>query len=730
MYHTEHKSLLAKLLAAENIQVRQSPTARTAAFDVKNRILEMPIWKGISEDLNDMLLVHETGHALDTPGDGWISAITTIALEHHANVTDAHKSAVRGFLNVVEDARIDKRQKRRYPGSKKNYLVGYKELEERGFFGTPGADYNSYDFIDRLNIYFKGGFSKIKFSKEEMPFVKRAENTETWDDVVRLTSDIYGFAKSKGQNSRQYQVDEDEDMMYGFADEDADGESDQDFEPNSDDVGSGADGETGDDGESEEDGESGDAKTKGSGSTKNDDYIPESKTNEIFEHMQQNMTGSSESYQYLTIPVPYLDRIVDDYKVVLEQHRNHYNRLLNMNPLLNDTRPRFAEQFQKFRMAENNTLSFMIKEFETKKAADIQSRISVAKTGVIDPNKLHSYRYSEDIFRRLSTLPQGKNHGFVMFLDWSGSMQTNLDGTIKQLLSLTMFCKKVQIPFEVYTFRVAQVPLDSNFGMPQFNYKKGDLEFTHFRIRNILSSRMNIAELNEAYVNLWCYGDRRFPGPDRLSSTPLNGAAVVAPYLIKEFQTRNKVQIVSTIFLTDGESDPVGQTFGGGPFSNFPKNYVLQDEKTRKNYHILSHTNSQSAYGYGNYSMPKNMTAALLKHIKDRTGCNMIGFYLHTPYKNKIDNLYRQYSPMASFETIQKIKEEWKDNKFITVTSAGYDEYYVINAGTLSDIETPLVIKSNMTKSTIAKAFAKFSQTKAVNRVLLKRFINKIASIN
>lgn len=227
MYHTEHKSALAKLLAAENIQVRVNAAAKTASFDVQNRILEMPVWNGISEDLNDMLLVHETGHALDTPGDGWMSAIESIAKEHHAVPDQRHKSAVRGFLNVIEDARIDKRQKRRYPGSKKNYLVGYKELEERGFFGGTNVDYNSYDFIDRLNIYLKGGFSKIKFSKEEMPFVKRAETTETWDDVVRLTSDIYAFAKSKGQNS-QSREDQDEDLSYGFSMDDSDGEYDED----------------------------------------------------------------------------------------------------------------------------------------------------------------------------------------------------------------------------------------------------------------------------------------------------------------------------------------------------------------------------------------------------------------------------------------------------------------------------------------------------------------------
>ena len=61
------KSLLAKLLATENITVQKNPALKTAMFDLKNRVLMLPIWQGISNDLEDLLLVHETGHALDTP---------------------------------------------------------------------------------------------------------------------------------------------------------------------------------------------------------------------------------------------------------------------------------------------------------------------------------------------------------------------------------------------------------------------------------------------------------------------------------------------------------------------------------------------------------------------------------------------------------------------------------------------------------------------------------------
>ena len=62
------KSQLAKLLATENITVQHKPDAKTAWFDVKNRVLSLPVWREMSNDLYDLLVVHEVGHALDTPG--------------------------------------------------------------------------------------------------------------------------------------------------------------------------------------------------------------------------------------------------------------------------------------------------------------------------------------------------------------------------------------------------------------------------------------------------------------------------------------------------------------------------------------------------------------------------------------------------------------------------------------------------------------------------------------
>lgn len=199
-YSFQVKSQLAKLLATEDLQVRHMPGIATASFDIKKRILCLPVWN-VSEALFDMLVVHEVGHALDTPGDAWIGSIDAIANKFYSNPNNRHKSSIRGFLNVIEDVRIDKRQKRRYPGSKRDYVLGHEELKKRDFFGLSGRDTEKLGFIDRANIYYKGGprLYDLKFNDTEKAFLVEMLETESFDDVVELTERVYKYCKEDKQ---------------------------------------------------------------------------------------------------------------------------------------------------------------------------------------------------------------------------------------------------------------------------------------------------------------------------------------------------------------------------------------------------------------------------------------------------------------------------------------------------------------------------------------------------
>ena len=728
-HNTQSKSMLAKLLATENISFQHSPSAKTAYFDVKNRLLVLPVWQNISNDLYDMLVVHEVGHALDTKADEWIGSIEKICKNVHGKENDRAKNAIKGFLNVVEDARIDKRQKRRYPGARRNYIVGYKELIQRDFFGTATKDINSMSFIDRMNLYFKGGaLLGVKFSKDEMPFIKRAENLETWAEVEALTEDVYRFAKSKGEENRELESD----LQTGQGD--GEGDDDELFDFNDDDLADNTDGDgdiAGDEGDDENDEDSEPRKVKseksessddddeedegetksysnGAGSS-DDDFIPESETERAWERNMSNIVADDDvNYIYVDIPKPNHDVIVHDYKKVLaeietciKQHHGYNDEWYNA----------VSEKMNRFKAEENATISFMVKEFEARKSADIYSRISTAKTGVIDTNKLHSYKYNDDIFRRLSVVPTGKNHGFIMFLDWSGSMHYNMTNTVKQLMSLTMFCKRVQIPFEVYTFRDPTFSDDRASNC--FEHAPGTFLVGNLRMRNILSSRMNVTELNRAYTYLWTRSS--WAHVDPMNGTPLNQAIIAAEKLVNDFRRKNKLQIVNTIFLTDGDSNPISglnttQHLGYKPKGN---KFILRDNVAKKEYNIAG--DIRQSYG--------ELTNILLRILKDRTDSNLIGFFLSTDSTRSIMHRYFNY------EVHDKMGKFWRENKFVPVKSQGYDEYYVINAKAMGSTENKLSIDpSTMTKNKIAKEFMKFTENKSINRVLLRQFIDKVSS--
>ena len=129
----EIKSQLAKLLATEDIVV-ENRDVMTAQFDVDSRVLTLPKWKRASNSVYDMLVGHEVGHALYTPN------------------VDPPKDIPHSFVNIVEDARIEKKMKQRYPGLSKSFYKGYKELSDDDFFCIEDQDLKKMNLADRINL--------------------------------------------------------------------------------------------------------------------------------------------------------------------------------------------------------------------------------------------------------------------------------------------------------------------------------------------------------------------------------------------------------------------------------------------------------------------------------------------------------------------------------------------------------------------------------------------------
>ena len=722
------KSQLAKLLATENITVEHNPSAKTAYFDVKNRVLTLPVWREMSNDLYDLLVVHEVGHALDTPADGLIEAIEDIAARIVGRKSSRAAAGVKDFLNVIEDARIDKRQKRRFPGARRNYVKGYQELIEGDFFGTLTKDVNAMSFIDRLNIYCKGGsMLGIKFNPEEKAWVAKVEAAETFAEVLTLTEQIYAWSKQKLEDQQDQSNDErgksgfgDDESEYDFSDDESEDGEDEDENSTS---GRSYD----DDNDTEEEDGSEDSEDEDGSSEKSDDPIaggsldksealPEAETEKVWqEKMQTLMQNSAFEYVYARLPklVDY-DKTVIDYKQVLAEQRISATRW--GNEWLSTVRA----NLQKFKADEMASVSFMVKEFEMRKAADEYTRTSISKTGVIDTNKLHSYKYNDDLFRRITTVASGKNHGFVMFVDWSGSMDQHLNKTIRQVLSLVMFCRRVQVPFEVYTFR--SVMYNDTYQKPSFTANMNELDAGNFFARNVLSSRMTAQEMNDAMFHMFIMASGGRLDCDNLGSTPLNPCIIAASEIVNRFKSRSKVQIVNTIFLTDGESDPIGNIHGRGS-SWKPQKFIVQDEITKKNYEIPSSGNGR----YNYYTLSNSvLTPILFKILRDRTGCNLLGFHITT---EGFEREYRRHNATGVGDHYTNAKDSWKTNGFFSVSNAGYDEYYIINPNMFKVASGNLKVEGDkISKRKLASEFIKFSEKKTVSRVLLSKVVKRIAA--
>ena len=469
------KSILAKLLASENISVvhRQTPTA---AFDLKGRTLILPMWNDMDGDLYDLLVGHEIGHALYTPEQGW----------HNSVEENKKNKAFKGFLNVIEDARIEKMVKRKYAGMARCFAAGYKELYERDLFGVKKLpDVNKLNLIDRINLHFKlGAHVLIKFTDQESDFIRETAALETWDQVVDLATRIYAYVKEQESDKlnsttdldnllrsitdqMQEEMNDDEEDQDDSDDMYDDEEEMDDFETN----GNSSSGDYGD--ESDEKKKSAQSRNNTSDSEQEqeeDDGEPRSITDASFRDKEQKLVNGSGNVGVFTLPEVNLDNILLNNKIVIK-HIEEFIEAQISSPLYSNAYSRMGMSYDtlatkcvnKFNKNNKKYVMHLLKEFEMRKKAYQYARTTQARTGELNTDLLHKYKHSTDLFKKMNIIGKAKSHGMVLFLDMSGSMSEIFRNTLEQLLVLSSFCKLANIPFDVYGFSNDEyIPLKSH----------------------------------------------------------------------------------------------------------------------------------------------------------------------------------------------------------------------------------------------------------------------------
>ena len=182
----EVKGQLAKLLATEDLII-ENRKVETAMFDVERRVLTLPMWEKASASVYDLLVGHEVGHALYTPADNW---------------KKDHPDLPMSYVNILEDVRIEKLMKRKYAGIVKTFFNGYKELSSQDFFELEENDVEEMGLPDRLNLNAKiGNFVDVPFSDNENYFINKANKTETFQEVLDLSIELFDYMKEQIKDS-------------------------------------------------------------------------------------------------------------------------------------------------------------------------------------------------------------------------------------------------------------------------------------------------------------------------------------------------------------------------------------------------------------------------------------------------------------------------------------------------------------------------------------------------
>ena len=665
MSFLEVKGSLAKLLATENLHVQHDGAASTASFNTATRVLTLPILATESAHVYDMFVGHEVGHALYTPNDWRDRVDDTVPFD---------------FVNVIEDARIEKLIQAKFPGLRVDFSHGYTELNDKDFFDIADKDFSKLNLIDRINLHFKlGARALMPFTSEEMVYVRAVEDADTFDKVCLVSKMIADYVDAKRK--------EEQEQLQSVAAPGQSEETDPEGDP------------TETEGKPEQtESKAGDTSPEQTPDT-DDDKVSE--TQRAMDEAMKNMAGEpQDKVCYLTTPTeplsPFpLEFLREDFE---SQDRSRYEVV--------------RYQYQQFTNSIKRDVNFMVQQFEMKKSADAYARQQIHKTGVLNTDVLHNYKLTDDVFLRQTVTPDGKNHGLFMLVDWSGSMSDNIVATVKQLLVLVSFCRKVGIPFEVYTFTCQGYGYISDG--PEL--QPGEVTTSGLVVTHVLSSSAKRRDIDKDMYHLFCqawkleYSFSGAPYSNQLSmgGTPLNNVLFAVPQLINQFKRTNNLQKVSFVCLTDGESSPTHffqqRTYGYGQAMTNPYQTTL----LRDGHHVYQIDTTNETPSIISY-LTKKMPDVTITNIYLAGPKGAVSYYTH---------LTRQFDPDMT---------EYKKQGAQTFTTNGWPLVALVNPRSFTDPAQEMECEAGASKAKVRSALRKFLKTKTTSKLLLSTLVSQFS---
>ena len=734
------QGMLAKLLAKENLRIQHGNYA-TAFFDTKSRVLGLPMWKTSGKNVYDLLVGHEVGHALFTP----MSGIEKFRQELPEVPFD--------ICNIVEDIRIERMIQDTYPGLATAFRQAYETLVADNFFGLKGKDISKMNFADRLNLHAKAGKAvAVNLTADEQAIYDRCIKAQDFDEVIEICKDIAHLVGKRKEDEAgspaagKSDGDKQEDAPQTPSNEDSGDEAENEDSGSSE--GSGNDSEQDSDDESDNDGEADGGQPSDEQAEDSDEQAPTagshagnttlkdeltSSTAAAFEQAVKSIQQTDDFAHFLAPRKEAVLNSITPYAKLLEarQARTRYAAYMNHAA----TKAHYAET----KASAKKYVAGLTREFEMRKAAHQYSRASVAKTGTLNMAKLHSYRYSEDIFKSITKLANAKNHGMMMFVDYSSSMTRSLGHVLEHTVNLVMFCRSLNIPFEVYGFTTPSV------NKPLAETAHDEISLAYLSLIQTFSSKMSKAEfdlaIEQTLAQAFFYkgggrpvgyelGSGNCPvmsAHEGMSGTPLQECVVAAHTLVSEFRKANPIQKMNVVFLTDGDGSGLTRHQTPAGLKACKPDYI--SSKMKGNLGGSEVTLNEDFYSY----------EKLIQNLRKSTGSTVVGFFIPNSPNQAIAYAERALKyTHKSFDRTVTFKDARatyrKDNCLIIKDGYGFDEYYVLATGEDLDIDTEdefdtdfEVVDIKKSQGKLARAFTEFNNTKRTQRVILSKFSQVIA---
>ena len=760
-------------MATENITVIHKKIP-TAYFDVKNRILACPTFKDdMSNELYDLFMGHEVGHALYTPYEGLHSTLK-------------QNRTLKGYLNVIEDVRIEKGIKNKYAGLRKSFYKAYDELMQRDFFGLKGRDLQTLALIDKINLITKcGSRVSIDLNEEETEWLKKAESCKTWEDVVEVSEALYNWSKENETRDEEdktvttqqvpdFEDDEEENEEEGNSYDL--GQDDDEDDEDEEEVGSSSSNQDGEDEEQEESEQIRETGKKGGDATDENfaQHDDEDGAREaLTEHNAHNnedmfVDENARIKTFIDLKKKFKQNPVDDilysYDKVLNDWRKFRGEEGTDEVLLKK-----GEIYRKYLQSKNKKIvSHMAKEFEMRQTAMRSLKAYTGKSGDLDMNRLAKYQIVDDIFKRVTYIPDGKNHGVNVLLDWSGSISYELEDLIEQSIILAEFCRLVQIPFRVYAFS-DQIETEDAYDYASRGGKLVEFLSNEMNSRQYteMLNNMSLLMLNKfhddvfySYTNLkkkrreeynkifgiyiddenaWDirykpgFNGSHRPHNYRLGGTPLNHTLVGLRKFLPEFNKKYGIEKSILTVITDGYShgsdylreseeenaDRRSQT--DDSWREIVNRYILDPYSNK----VYPYDTRNERYGYNDFELTQN----LLEWISDTCNVVVTGYFVFS----KKGDFTATISDIKSGEGYDWTERDqmWREMKKtgVVIKAKGYNKLFLTCASTLGatgddELNDDLV---GAKKSKVMAAFKRNQKGKTTSRFLTNEFIKEIA---